>query len=407
MPKRSNEFKRATLPVEGKAIRFAPGHGQDPAAWFWKVWAEGNEVYALARTLGGQAKISVHGSGQIHYRLGPKQKQDLAPPMPLGSGPWFHAFEIRFLLSQGAHAPPNEKEFLKNRSAYLIPVAEGFILCANLIVGAAGTPLNCPGPAEFTGAQALWRVQLRDGRPAILLARVLELDSGNREHIKYLRETLKPTATFSATPTETYIELQHLHWSPEGGNIVLVVPMGDEAIRSEQEMTPPIGPSGEPRKFRYQSPRSTTDVVAPNGDRVATLEFDEVDKEIELVKNRPSQHGIGKLKMRLEPSNLIAGSKFMAPPCRLECVPIIGGGSPRSWEHTVFAQFDGFTLSVEIRPMSSSLRNSNLTAAVSQLDDREELVFAIPDKASKLLATMDAPGTTMEVLGGFTLRDSR
>jgi hypothetical protein len=61
------------LPVEGKQIRFAPGRNEEPAASFWKVWAEGNEVYALSRSM-QTMKISVHESGLVHYRLRPKLK---------------------------------------------------------------------------------------------------------------------------------------------------------------------------------------------------------------------------------------------------------------------------------------------------------------------------------------------
>jgi hypothetical protein len=399
--------KRANLPVEGKAIRIAPGRSQEPAARFWKVWAEGNEIYASARTPQGLAKISVHASGQIHYRLGPKLKQDLAPIMQLGRGPWMHAFEIRFLLSEGAKAPLKEKESLKNKSAYLIPVPQGLVLYANLIVGTVAIPSDCPLPAEFAGGQTLWRTQLRDGRPAILVGRMLPLDSQNQDNIKYLRERLKPTVTFSSMPREPYVEIFHLHWSPEGGNVVLVVPMGDEAVRSEEEITPSIGSALAARKFRYQSSQSTIDVVAPNGLRVAVLELDAVDKQIELLKNRPSTHDVGALRMRLEPNNLIAGSKFMAAPCKLVCVPRIDGGSPRNWEYTVLARFDGFALSIELQQISASLRNSNLATAVSQLHDGEELVMMIPWEAVKLVATMDAPAASIEVVGRFTLRDSR
>jgi len=399
--------KKADLPVEGKAIRFAPGRDREPAASFWKIWAEGSEVYALSRSSAGLAKISIHASGQIHYRLGPKLNQDLAPLMRLGPGPWLHAFEIRFLLSQGANAPLRQRESLKNKSAYVIPVPMGLVLYANLIVGAAGTKPSSPLPAEFSGGKPLWRTNLRDGRPVILVGRMLELDSQNRDHIKYLRETLKPTVTFRSKPSEPYVELHHLHWSPRGGNVVQVVPMGDEAVRTEEEAAPQIGLAPEPREFRYQSPRSTVDIIAPNGLRVAVLELDEVDRQIELVKNRPSTPGVGVLNMRLEPSNLIAGSKFMASPCKLTCVPTIGGGSPRVWDYTVFAQFDGFTLSAELRQISVALQNKNLPTAVSRLEDREELVMTIPSETLRLVATIDAPVTSTEVLGGLTLRDRR
>lgn len=400
--------KKADLPVEGKAVRFAPSREQQPVASFWKVWAEGNEIYASSRSPGGSPRISVHASGQIHYRLEAKLKQDLAPLTQLGSGPWFHAFEIRFLQSQGANAPFRQRESLRNKSAYLIPVPEGFILYANLIVGAAGTPLNCLLPPEFLPAgQALWRTQLRDGRPAVLVARMLELDSQNRDHIKYLREELKPTVTFSSVPNGRYVELFHLHWSPGGGNVVLVVPMGDEAFRSEQEVPQPDSVIPEPRKFRYRSAGCTIGVIAPNGLRVAVLELDEVDKQTELVKDQPSTHDVGALKMRIEPSNLIAGSQFMASPCRLVSNPSVSGGSPRAWDYTVVARFDGFALSAELRQNSASVQNRNLTTPVDQLGDREELVMTIPSATLKLLATMEKPATSTEVLGRFTLRDRR
>ncbi len=226
--------KKATLPVEGKAIRFAPGLDQEPAVWFWKVWTQGSEIYAVARNPLGIVKISVHASGQIHVRLGTKLKQNLAPLSRLGVGPWFHAFEIRFLLSEGANAPPRQREFLKKQKAYVIPVTKGFVPHVNLIIGDSGTPLDSPLPSEFSGGQAMWRARLRNGRPAVLVGRMLKLDNQNRDHIKHYRETLKPTVTFSRAHKNPYIELCHFLWSA-GGNVILIIPMGDEAIRFEQE----------------------------------------------------------------------------------------------------------------------------------------------------------------------------
>jgi len=329
--------------------------------------------------------------------------------MQLGSGPWLHSIEIRFLLSEGAHAPLKEGESLKNKPAHLVRVPKGFVLYANLIVGAAGTLPNCPLPVEFLPAgQPLWRTQLRDGRPAVLVGRILELDGKNRDHINYIRTILKPTVTSSGVPgNDFYVETINLKWSAEGGNIALVVPMGDEAMRYEQEVTSATEPVLEPRKFLYQSPRCTADVIAPNGQRVALLEFDEVDKQLELVKNRPSTHEVGTLRMQLEPGNLIPGNKFIASPCRLACVPSIGGGSPLNWRYTVYAGFDGTMLSAEVRQISASLRSKNLALAVSGLEAREEIVITIPPENLKLLATMESPATSASVLGKFNLRDWR
>jgi hypothetical protein len=230
--------KKATLPVEGKAIRFAPGVGLEPAAGLWKVWAQGSEIYAMSRNPLGLIKISVHKSGQIHLRIGTKHKQNLRPPFKLGLGPWFHAFEIRFLMSEGANAPRRQRESLKNKKAYVIPVTKGFIPHVNLLIGDTGTPLDSPLPRELSGGQVIWRTLLRDGRPAVLVGRMLKLDDQNRALIKYYRETLNTTVKISNAST-AYIEYCHLIWSEKGGNVILIVPLGDEAIRFEQEVTPP------------------------------------------------------------------------------------------------------------------------------------------------------------------------
>jgi hypothetical protein len=397
--------KQARLPVEGKVIRFAPGRNEQPAASFWKVWSEGSEVYASSRAPRGSAKISVHASGQVHYRLEAKLKQDLAPVMRMGSGPWFHAFELRFLLSSGAYSPQGQRKSLKNKKSYLIPVPDGFVLHANLIIGSTGTHLDAPLPAELLPAgQALWRSRLRDRRPAVLVARMLQLDDANRESIRYVREELKPTVTFSSMPDRRYVEIYHLHWSPEGGNVILVVPMGEEAFRSEQDLLESNGRSSSSRHFRYRSSRATVGLTAPNGLKVADIELAEVDKEVELVKGVPKTVELGPVTMRIEPSNLIAGSKFIASPVRLVCIPSIDGASPHNWGYMIHARFDGSRFIAELRRNSASLQNRNLATPISQLGDDEELVIAIPAEAAELSSTLELPSTSISLLGRFTLR---
>ena len=227
--------KQAKIPIEGKAIRFAPGRNNEPLTALWKVWAEGNEVYAASRSAAGSIHISIHESGQVHCRLGTKLKQDFAPIMPLRSGAWFHAFELRFLWSAGALSPVGQRESLKTKMGHLIQTPEGFVLHANLIIGASGTALDSSLPVELTG-QTLWRRRLRNGRVAVLVGRMLPLDEQNRERVRYIREELKVQVTFTTTPKTKYFELHDMHWSPKGGNVILVIPMGEEAFRSEQEI---------------------------------------------------------------------------------------------------------------------------------------------------------------------------
>jgi hypothetical protein len=143
--------------------------------------------------------MSVHASGQIHHRLEAKHKQDMAPLMPLPSGAWLHAFELRFLLSDGVNVPPQEREPGRNETIYYLPVPNDFFLCANLIIGPTRAPLNYPLPPEFGDGQPLWRSRLANERPAVLVGRIIPLDDQNRELIKYHREELKLTATASIT----------------------------------------------------------------------------------------------------------------------------------------------------------------------------------------------------------------
>jgi hypothetical protein len=224
--------KKANLPIEGKAIRFAPGIGQEPATSFWRVWSEGSEIYALSRPSGRVAKVSVHASGQIHCRFG-DNKQNLMPLSQLGYGPWFHAFEMRFLLTEASKAPSGQRKSLKNKLAYVVPVPEGHVLHVNLIIGTLGMTLDSPLPIEFSGSQAFWRTRLRDGRTAILVGRILALSDENQSLVNYYRDLMLKTTVRVSNSKDAAGELWHLHWSPAGSNVLLVVPMLHEVFRYE------------------------------------------------------------------------------------------------------------------------------------------------------------------------------
>lgn len=401
-----NEMARQTkLPIEGKAIRFAPGRNDKPLTALWKIWAEGNEVYAMSRLSGQSIHISVHETGQIHCRLATKQKRDLAPLMMLGTGPWFHAFELRFLGSPGALSPTGQWESLKNKLGHWISTPEGLVLHVNLIIGASGAPLDSPLPVELTG-QTLWLRRLRDGRLAVLVGRLLPLSKQNQETIRYVHEELKVTVTISAVTGREYSELHYIH-SAQGSNAILVVPMRAEAIRSEQAV-PAEQLHSMPRRFHFRSPHSTTDLIAPNGYKVAVVETAEVAEQIELTKGLPKRVELGALSMKIDPDNLIAGSTIKAlAPQRLVCIPSIGGGSPRSWEYIVHSRFDGSRLTAVVPQRSVALLNKNLTQPISGLGEEEEIQIVAPAETLELTATLDRPSTSNQLVWRFTLRDRR
>jgi len=393
--------------VERRLIRFAPSRNGEPASSIWKIWAEGSEVYALSRMLGGTLKISVHESGQIHLRQAAKQKQDLAPLMPLGSGPWLCAFELRFLLSNGARTPFRERESLKNKIAQLISVPDGYALFANLIIGPPGATLDVPLPVEFSPpGETLWRTRLRNGRIAALVGRMLALDEENRGHIRYLREDLKVTYNAATKSERQYVEVHKIHWSA-GGNVVLIVPLGDEAIRSERELAQSDILPGPTRTFRYQNARSTVELTAPNQKNIAVIAIPEVDKQIELRKGESKAIELGLLTMKVDRHNLIPGGKFTVSPKTFSYNPNIDGASFPRWQNEIHARFDGYRLITAVSQTSGALQNKNLATPIDQLGDGEEILVVIPSGTIKVSATLDVPSTSTEFLGRFTWRDRR
>lgn len=312
-----------------------------------------------------------------------------------------HAFELRYLLSAGTRKPLDERKSLKNKSAHIVPVPEGSFFAANLIIGKPGTPDSYPLPVEFRGAQALWRIALGDGRPAILVGRILPLDSVNLEKIKYYREELKPRANFTGDAGDAYFELVHIFYS-DGGNVLLIVPMGDESVRSIGSAASG-NPAAEVRKFRCVSPKSSADIVAPDGRCIAVVEFHPADREIQLVKGSPSTHAIGSLMVRLESNNLMSGSTFTAIPVRLFCAPSVGGTSPRNFAYTIYGKFDGASLAVRVQGGSASLRNRN--GSVGGLRDDEEIVLSLASPEVKVSVALDQAPVSSDINGQFTLLD--
>jgi hypothetical protein len=396
------------FPVQGKAFRFAPALVAQPASEFWKIWAEGSEVYLCSRSAGGNQRFSIHQSGQVHYRIAAKEKQDLAPLLRLASGPWMHAIEVRFLLSPNSLPSLNPLASLKNKKAYVIRVPEGFVFHANLLIGDTGVAQDCPLPAEISpGAQTLWRVRLRDNRLAVLVGRMLELSDENRQHIRFVRQELKPTVSFASMPSGgKRMEVHHLHWSPQGGNFVLVYPMGDEAFRADDE---PVAfhEQSQLRPFSLDTESAELAICAPDGSPVVVVRIDGLHDSISVVKGRPLRVVAGQVHLELLVRNLVFGSPFIVTPTKLPHVIKVGTASPRDWNYTIAARFDGNAMMIELRQLSVGIRNVNLANPVHGLADREMMALTMPYETLKFTLTAEAPRTTCALAGMLTLRDHR
>jgi len=384
----------------GEALRVAPGRHGKPAARFWKFWVSGSEVYAATRSLGSMAKISVHASGQIHMRFEGKDLQHLAPPLLLGNGQWLHAFELRFLLSPDAYRPPPEK--LKNKRAFLIEVPPDAVLLMNLLVGQIGCSAATDLPHEFLpAAKPLWRATLRDQRPVVLTARVLEMDKQNRDQITFVRHELNPKFNFPKPLTVApYIEIRRVVWDAKGGNVVLVVPMGKEGFRVHEEPSS-RAPVADSRTIIISSPSASIPIAAPNGAIVGTRSIAGATNELTLRKNVTVRGSLGTVTFSMNPSNLIFGDAFRTPRNLCPCVPTIDRAQPRNWEYWVFCYFDGATLRAEIRKQSSALRGAN--APMTSVGATEEILMVAPVDGMVLLTTAAAPQSSAVLEASFLL----
>lgn len=398
----------SALPVEGKAFRFAPARDQRPLTTFWKVWSEGNEVYLASRNNAGNQHISVHQSGAIHYRMGVKQKQDLAPLMRLPSGRWQHAVELRFLVSEGALPPLNELKSLKNRNAHVLAVPESFVLHVNLLICDASSTLEPPLPPEFMPAgELLWRSRLRDGRTAALIGRALLESDENAAHVRYIRSELRPTVTFERSGSgDRRVEIYHLHWSASGGNVVLIVPMGGEAFRSDDE---PMHADAATiiRTYRVAAPECKCSIAAPDGRPVLQVCIPEFNETIFLSKGKPIDVVLGELQIELLVENIVLGSSFSSAPARLPQALRIGGGSAKSWEYTVRLRFDGSHMAVELLQLSTGLRNVNLVAGIEGLADDEEITLTVPKETIRSVVPASRPKLSIPIVGRLRLRNQQ
>jgi hypothetical protein len=372
-----------TLPISGKIFRVAPAQAGQLVASFWKFWIEGNELYAMNRDASSM-KISVHASGQTHLRMERRDLHPLFPPFSIAGSDWLHALEIRYLVAPDRFRP-TPKKLKKKEKAYLIDVPNGHALILNLLLTSTA-PM--PGlPTQFGGARTLWVATLTDGRHVTLIGRVMPLDAENEEHLARLRGADGPKVTFDEEPTAPHLELCHVFWGP-GGNIVLIVPAGSEAIRT---LGKPASLEQDAAKRRqpeipYMSPDGFLTLHAPNGEAVAELVLKGDRGHVKLSKNEHVIVQMGQLTLTIFDERLHKGECFEVPPLSFSAIPSINGRSPLEWNYYVRCAYDGINLTVVVRPSSTSLMVQS-SDSDSPLLLREQVLLTVPSSEITLNAS--------------------
>jgi hypothetical protein len=233
------------------------------------------------------------------------------------------------------------------------------------------------------------------------------MDDQNREEIRLIRHELNPKVNLSAAqPLPPYVEVRHVVWSPEGGNVFVVVPMGEEAFRVHDESTCEGAVTTSPRPISLSSQTASIPIAAPNEAIVGTVSIAGATNELALKKNVETRGCLGTVTLSMNPANLIFGESFGTPTTVCTCVPTIDGAQPRNWDYPVMASFDGTTLSVEIRQVSAGFRNTNFATPMPALGPAEELIMAAPVGGLILRSTAATPESSAALEASFLLRDA-
>lgn len=226
-------YKQLTNPIEGSQLRIAPERNGRMAAFMWRIFAEGNEAYACGRLGADAARISFHHSGQIHQHLGRGKKQLLRRAMSISEGTWLHQIQWRFLIGADVLFPPPPQFKKKKDRAFLLNVPLDCMLILDLLIAAHASIDQPPTPREFAEVGVLWHTKLAAGHHVILLAQVRGMDETNRQVLQnmlYERNLHIPIDPLPPTPP--YIELHRVDWSEQGGNVIVIVPMGHESYQT-------------------------------------------------------------------------------------------------------------------------------------------------------------------------------
>jgi hypothetical protein len=89
----------------------------------------------------------------------------------------------------------------------------------------------------------------------------------------------------------------------------------------------------------------------------------------------------------------------------MPCSLIVCGVSPKDWQYSVDAAFDGNDFIVNVAPISGSLRNANIETSLPVLGIDEELLISAPIHRVQLRAGNQSPFCEADLVGSFLIRN--
>lgn len=137
--------------------------------------------------------------------------------------------------------------------------------------------------------------------------------------------------------------------------------------------TPAPTEVGEPRPIEFSSPSNSLALTAQQGQEpFARIAVEGLAGELVVAKNAWSEVVLAKITIEFDEDSSKWPKPFHRKRVPLKCVPVVDGGSPRSWDYSLDIRWDCQSLEVDIAQMSVALRSHNLPVPMPVLGATEE-----------------------------------
>jgi hypothetical protein len=198
-----------------KVVRFAPFWAGRVRASFWRIFAQGKEVYVANRGILNTAKASFHSSGRCSFNAGVMRK-DFAPMQRITGSSWKIAVHLQFFVDEDSR-PLHEAEELKSAFTVL-STPPGSKLAVVLLFGSRSTTFETPLPTQFPG-QIIMRTKLRNGPPIVVVAGVMPQTAQDRDYVDSAR---RRSGKFASPPDIFNVEYCEVKSDP---NLISIIPL--------------------------------------------------------------------------------------------------------------------------------------------------------------------------------------
>jgi hypothetical protein len=170
--------------------------------------------------------------------------------------------------------------------------------------------------------------------------------------------------------------------------------------------TPAPTEIGEPRSIQFSSPTSALLLSALQGQEpFARITVGGFAGDLVVSKNAWSQTTLANVTVELDQDPSKWPKPFQRKRVPLKCVPIVDGGSPRTWDYSLDIRWDDQKLEIDIAQMSVALRSQNLPTPMPVLKATEELVIVAPSSTLSMVVSLTEARVFGAIEARFLLRE--